>query len=59
MARWENENLEGLNLPDPEKKVYMFFGAGGKESKEGDAFMKTVDNSGFMTYYIKLVEETF
>jgi hypothetical protein len=53
MARWENANLEGLNLPDPEKKVYTFFGASGKESKERDAFVKVVDNGGFMTYYIK------
>jgi len=53
MARWENANLEGLNLPDPEKKVYTFFGAGGEESKENDAFVKVVDNGGFMTYYIK------
>ena len=28
MARWENEGLEGLDLPDPENKVSTYYGLG-------------------------------
>jgi len=53
MARWENENVDNLDLPSPEKITYKFFGEKGEEADESSAFAKVADNSGFKTYYIK------
>ena len=53
MARWENEGLEGLDLPEPDNKISTYFGLGAEESAPNDAFVKIVDNNGFKTHYIK------
>ena len=52
MARWENEDVSDLNLPDPQKidKVYFGKSASNVNKKEAFAYMATVDNS--YSYYI-------
>ena len=55
MARWENEGLEGLDLPEPDNKVSTYFGLGAEESSPNNAFVKVVDNNGFKTHYIKIL----
>ena len=53
MARWENENIDNLGLPDPEKVVTNFVGTNGKTVTEKKAFAKTVTSSLGSQYYIK------
>ena len=38
MARWENEDLSELDIPEPEKVERLYFGKTGEESNEKDAF---------------------
>ena len=53
MARWENENVSGLDLPSPDSVQYSYFGSGAEEVNENSAFAKRADNNGYKTYYIK------
>ena len=53
MARWENENLDDLNLPEPDNKVSTYYGAGAQEADSSAAFVKVIDNNGYKTHYIK------
>jgi len=53
MARWENEDLDNLNLPTPDNKVSTYYGTGAQETGVSDAFVKVVDNNGYKTYYVK------
>ena len=42
MARWDNENVDDLDLPAPETIVTNFVGTNGKTVTEKKAFAKTV-----------------
>ena len=42
MARWENEDLSGLNIPEPPKSKEIFYGNGGKTSEQKMAFAKLI-----------------
>ena len=52
MARWENEDVSDLNLPDPQQVNREFFGksAANVEEKEAFAYLAIVDDSE--SYYI-------
>ena len=52
MARWENEDVSDLNLPDPQQVDKEYFGksAASVQKKEGFAYRATVDQSE--SYYI-------
>jgi hypothetical protein len=48
MARWENEDVSDLNLPDPQKVLKTYFGknaAVAMETREAFAYTNTVDQS--------------
>ena len=52
MARWENEDLSGLNIPDPAQIETKFIGLEGKETTEEEA--KSVTSSdGAKRFYVK------
>ena len=54
MARWENEDVSGLNIPDPIQAVTKFIGLGGKETEEEQGMSKSVISSdGSKRFYIK------
>ncbi|HAT67298.1 MAG TPA: hypothetical protein DCS66_22335 [Flavobacteriaceae bacterium] len=53
MARWENEDISDLNLPNPETTVISFVGKDGASVDENKAFAKTVTSSLGSQYYIK------
>ena len=53
MARWENEDISDLNLPNPETNVISFVGKDGASVDENKAFAKTVTASLGSQYYIK------
>jgi len=53
MARWENEDISDLNLPNPETTVISFVGKDGASVDESKAFAKTVTSSLGSQYYIK------
>ena len=53
MARWENEDVSDLNLPDPEAATTDFIGKDGKPVAETKAFAKMVTSSLGSLYYIK------
>ena len=54
MARWENEDVSGLNIPDPEQLETIFIDLNGKTTSEDKAIAKTVKSSnGSNTHYIK------
>jgi len=52
MARWENEDVSDLNLPDPQQVHKEYFGksAASVQKKEGFVCRATVDQSE--SYYI-------
>lgn len=52
MARWENEDVSDLNLPDPQQITKQYFGksAASVDSNEAFAYSATVDKSS--SYYI-------
>jgi len=53
MARWDNEDISGLNLPDPQDVQKIYFGknaAVATETKEAFAYTNTVDQS--VSYHI-------
>ena len=54
MARWENEDVADLNIPDPVKTVVKFIGLQGKETEEEQGMAKSVLSSdGSKRFYIK------
>jgi len=53
MARWENEDLSGLNIPEPPKTTEVFFGNGGKTAEQKMAFAKLITKGDAETYYVK------
>ena len=53
MARWENENLDGLDIPQPPKTEIQLFGTlGSVPDKEKNAFAKKVIAGDSYTYYV-------
>ena len=53
MARWENENLDGLDIPQPPKMHIQLFGAlGATPNSEANAFAKKVSMGNSNTYYV-------
>lgn len=54
MARWENEDVSDLNLPDPINLVRVFFDKNAKEiTNEDMAFAKKTTSDDKESYYIK------
>ena len=54
MARWENEDVSDLNIPDPENVETTFLDVNGEQSVENKAVAKLVKSStGSITFYIK------
>ena len=54
MARWENEDLSGLNIPDPVETDTTYIGLKGEETTEDQAMAKSVISSdGSKMFYIK------
>ena len=54
MARWENEDVAGMNIPDPEKIETKFVDLNGKDASEERAVAKRVESSsGSTAFYIK------
>jgi len=54
MARWENEDLTGLNLPDPETVSRVYLDKNGNETEdENIAFAKISQSGEKNNYYIK------
>jgi len=54
MARWENEDISNLNLPDPRTVFKIFLDKNGSETADEDsAFAKTTECNGKKNYYIK------
>ena len=53
MARWENEDVSGMNIPEPEKVETKFVDLNGKDASEDRAVAKRVESSsGSITFYI-------
>ncbi len=52
MARWENEDVSDLNLPDPQQVDKQYFGKSADvvQEKEAFAYRATVDES--RSYYV-------
>ena len=54
MARWENEDVSGLNIPDPVKVETTFLDLNGKETTSDQAIAKSTKTSdGSQKYFIK------
>jgi len=54
MARWENEDVSGLNIPKPVSNETKFIGLNGEETTEEHAMAKSVAFSdGSERFYIK------
>jgi len=55
MARWENEDISGLNIPDPVNVETTFLDLNGKETTEDrGAIAKFITSSdGSLRFYIK------
>ena len=54
MARWENEDVSGLNIPDPVKVETTFLDLNGKETTADQAIAKSTKASdGSQKYFIK------
>lgn len=54
MARWENEDVSDLNLPDPIHLIRIFFDKNAESTdNEEIAFAKKTINDDKETYYIK------
>jgi|TARA_R110000824_G_scaffold143518_2_gene311215 hypothetical protein len=54
MARWENEDVSDLNIPDPVKSVTKFIGLKGEEAEEEQGIAKSVISSdSSRRFYIK------
>lgn len=52
MARWENEDISELNLPDPQTVERKFYGAKGIETEEKNAFASLANIGKSQSYYI-------
>ena len=52
MARWENEDLNGLNVPDPPERSIKYIDKNGSECKENVAVAKTINEDDKKAYYI-------
>ena len=52
MARWESEDVSGLNLPDPQSIKKRFYGARGEETEEKNAFASLSDAGKNQFYYV-------
>tara|TARA_Y100000389_G_scaffold200415_1_gene240747 strand:+ start:2781 stop:3113 length:333 start_codon:yes stop_codon:yes gene_type:complete len=57
MARWENEDVSGLNLPDPQSTEKKFYGTRGVETEEKNAFA-SVSNTGKSAFYYVLYDRS-
>jgi len=54
MARWEDEDVSGLNIPEPEQVETVFIDLNGKGTSEDKAVAKAVNSSnGSTAFYIK------
>lgn len=59
MARWEDEDVSGLNIPDPFVSVVKLIGKQGKDcNDERSAYIKTIsttmpDKSVFVKHYVR------
>ena len=53
MARWENEDLSGLNIPEPAKVTETFYGKGADVAEPKVAFAKIIAHGDRETYYVK------
>lgn len=54
MARWENENVDNLNLPDPvDLKRTLYDKTGEIANKEEHAFAMQVESDSSCKYYIR------
>lgn len=54
MARWENEDISNLNLPDPQTVSKIFLDKNGSETTNEDlAFAKITECNSKKNYYIK------
>ena len=54
MARWENEDVSGLNIPNPVHVETKLFDLNGKETTEDQAIAKSTEGSdGSRRFYIK------
>jgi hypothetical protein len=52
MARWENEDVSNLNLPDPDLTERKFYGVKGVETEEKNAFASMSETGRGQSYYI-------
>lgn len=54
MARWENEDVSDMNIPDPPTVTEVFIDLNGDESLEKNAVAKSIKSSdNSLRYYIK------
>jgi|TARA_R110000824_G_scaffold348008_1_gene534731 hypothetical protein len=54
MARWENEDVSDLNIPDPVETNTTYVGLQGKETTEEQALAKSaISSDGSKMFYIK------
>jgi len=54
MARWENEDISGLNLPDPEITNFTFYGANACILRDKEKALAIKSHTGNSTrYYIR------
>ena len=52
MARWENEDVSDLNLPDPQVTKKKFYESKGSETEEKNSFAMLSDVGKSQSYYI-------
>ena len=52
MARWENEDVSDLNLPDPEHVSRVYLGKSGESVEEKNAFAYTASTASYKSYHI-------
>ena len=52
MSRYDNEDLNDLNIPDPPKRTETFLGAGGEETDINNSFAKVLNVDGNEAYFI-------
>ena len=54
MARWENEDISNMNIPDPISSSISFIGLNGEETQEEQGIAKSIVSSdGSKRFYIK------
>ena len=53
MARWENEDVSGLDLPEPNKVATTFIGKNGKLCDESVAYAVLRACANSETYYVR------